>query len=301
MAIWPRVSPVVVGNSPRTYRSKLVCRAGGRLYIGDLSRGIEAVLREDGDFVGIDGRVGTIQVAGHLHDAAGGEIAKTCASIKLGLALMLMVNWRPWDPWIWKDCPCASTLRTASSNSSMKAPANLSDCVWTSICIVDPGRLQRQCRRHGDTYLHPQGCYAHRSRLPKAYKSAFLCLALWGRVELDTAIHRLDAAKKAGIAGHLRDDEAGRRNLDALLFQAGADIFDKVILRTVAKGPAANTQHSSFSSSSMNRPKARTDEETDYVIKKLHTNGTREKKPFSPPDSKHGNRDTSPPRSERIS
>jgi hypothetical protein len=65
-AIWPSVRLVVVGSRPRTYRSKLVAVPGGRRDVGDLAVGVEAVLREDGNLVGVDGCVGLVKFAGDL-------------------------------------------------------------------------------------------------------------------------------------------------------------------------------------------------------------------------------------------
>ena len=61
--------------------------AGGRLDVGDLAGGVEAILREDGDFVGVDGGVGAVEGAGNLDDAGGGEVGEGLAVVPLGLAV----------------------------------------------------------------------------------------------------------------------------------------------------------------------------------------------------------------------
>ena len=62
-------------------------RAGGRLNVSDLPGRIEAVLGQDGDFVGVDGGIVAIERAGNLHDAGRSEIAEAFAVIPLGLAI----------------------------------------------------------------------------------------------------------------------------------------------------------------------------------------------------------------------
>ena len=55
--------------------------------VGHQAGGIEAVLREDADVVGVDGGVGAIKVAGELDDAAGGEGGEGFVIAPLGLAV----------------------------------------------------------------------------------------------------------------------------------------------------------------------------------------------------------------------
>ena len=61
-------------------------RTRGLGHVGDLAVGVEAVLRQDGNFVRIDGRVGFIEYAGDAHDAAGGERADALAVVPLGIS-----------------------------------------------------------------------------------------------------------------------------------------------------------------------------------------------------------------------
>ena len=81
----PRVRPVVVGSRRADVEVEAAGGAGGWTDVGDLAGGVEAVLREDGDFVGGDGGVGGLDGAGDLYDAAGGEIAEAFVVVPLGL------------------------------------------------------------------------------------------------------------------------------------------------------------------------------------------------------------------------
>ena len=77
------------GQEAADVEIEVCCDAGGRLDVGDLAGGVEAVLREDGDFVGADGGVGGFDGAGDLYDAAGGETVDGLVVIPLGLSVDL--------------------------------------------------------------------------------------------------------------------------------------------------------------------------------------------------------------------
>jgi hypothetical protein len=62
-------------------------RAGAGRDVGDLTVGVEGVLGEDGDFVGVDGGVGFVEDAGDADDAAGGERADGLVVVPLGGAV----------------------------------------------------------------------------------------------------------------------------------------------------------------------------------------------------------------------
>ena len=64
-------------------------RARGRADVSDLSASVEAILREDGDFVRGDGGVGRLNGTGDVYDAAGGEIAEGLSVVELGLSVDL--------------------------------------------------------------------------------------------------------------------------------------------------------------------------------------------------------------------
>ena len=77
-------------SSGRQQAAHVQVEAAGRRprpgHVGDLTVGVEAILRQDGNFVRIDGRVGFIEFAGDAHDAAGGERADALAVVPLGIS-----------------------------------------------------------------------------------------------------------------------------------------------------------------------------------------------------------------------
>ena len=85
MAIWPTRRPVVVGQRAAHIKVEAGRGARRRLDVGDLATGVEALSREDGDFVRIDGRVGPIESAGDRTMLLVVEIADALVVIPLGL------------------------------------------------------------------------------------------------------------------------------------------------------------------------------------------------------------------------